>query len=66
MPPADGTQGARIAHAFRCDACKAPTRLSDLNDDMLCVACGELGEDPADFIDTSDAEMRREHSTWRL
>ena len=65
MPPADGTQAARIAHAFRCDACKAPTRLSDLNVDMLCEACGELEEDPENQAPT-EAYLRRWEGTWSV
>lgn len=30
---------------FRCDCCNTPTHLSDLNDDMLCVECGEASGD---------------------
>jgi len=65
MPPADGTQAARITHAFRCDACKTPTHLSDLNDDMLCGACGEPEEDPENQAPT-EAYLRRWESTWSV
>ena len=34
---------------YTCQQCEAPKRLSALNDDMLCEACGEPDEDRSDL-----------------
>jgi hypothetical protein len=49
---------------YRCCNCKAPAMLCELNDAMLCSACGPPDPDPDGVIDTSDAEMRREHGFY--
>lgn len=56
----------RLHGGFPCHGCGDVTGLCKLNDDMLCVSCGEPEEDPETTYDPSPAAMLREHGTWRL
>lgn len=38
-----------IHYGFPCHGCRVVTDLCKLNDDMLCVSCGEPEQDPSDM-----------------
>lgn len=55
-----------LLHAYhRCAECLTPTRLNALNDDMLCVSCGEPDDDPDNEAPTA-MELRQTESTWSI
>ena len=61
------TQAREIvaARLYECAGCDAQVRLCDLNGDWLCEACGEPLVDEEDFA-PSEAELRRDNSTWSV
>jgi len=50
---------------YRCKDCRTVTHLSDLNDAMLCEACGEPDQDPQDFS-PSEAYLRKWEGTYSI
>lgn len=66
--PADGNTftDKPPVRLYACCACKAPHRLTALDDDMLCSACGEPDEDELEPVASDWTAMRRDYGTWSV